>query len=157
MTPQRAISLPLTPSFLHKTPAHTPNHRPYANNATQKRVVRGAHLKSELCFLAPSLPNDCDINVFGDLIDCEDGNLKKIQKEATLGLSAGKWFLIKGDKQNYRLLFVHSVDMRTNPQLIARCECGHEIRGKAVDKTYMTQFDVPNDKVIRSIELNAEL
>jgi hypothetical protein len=115
------------------------------------------YLKSESCFLAPSLPNDCDINVFGDLIDCEDDNLKKIQKEATLSLSAGKWFLIKGDKKNYRLLFVHSVDMRTNPQLIARCECGHEIRGKAVDKTYMTQFDVPNDKVIRSIELNAEL
>ena len=56
------MSLPLTPSFLHKTPAHTPNHRPYANNATQKRVVRGAlHYFSEhysYCSpLSPTLPD----------------------------------------------------------------------------------------------------
>ena len=40
------MCLPLTPSFLKKNPAHNPNHRRYADNTTQKRVVRGAPLYS---------------------------------------------------------------------------------------------------------------
>lgn len=47
--------------------------------------------------------------------------------------------------------------MRDKPKLIAECECGFVISGKATSKTYMTSFDVPKDKTIKNIILDAEL
>jgi hypothetical protein len=103
------------------------------------------------------LVNDVHIDVTGELSEIEERNLDEIQKRVTLSMSSGKAFLSHSDKKNYRILYVHRVDMRDKPKLIAESECGLVISGKATSKTYMTSFDVPINKSIKSITLDAEL
>jgi len=100
---------------------------------------------------------DVRIDVTGELSEVEEKNLDEIQKRVTLSMSSGKAFLSHSDRKNYRILYVHRVDMRDKPKLIAESECGLVISGKATSKTYMTSFDVPINKSIKSITLDAEL
>jgi len=103
------------------------------------------------------LVNDVHIDVAGELSEIKERNLDEVQKRVTLSMSSGKVFLAHSDKKHYRILYVHRVDMRCKPKLIAKSECGLVISGKATSKTYMTSFDVPINKSIKSITLDAEL
>ena len=130
---------------------------PKYENIAESYLYLDSILESEPSNAIKKLVNDVHIEVDGELSEIKERNLEEIQKRVTLSMSSGKAFLAHSDKKNYRILYVHRVDMRDKPKLIAESECGLVISGKATSKTYVTSFDVPINKSIKSIALDSEL
>jgi len=131
---------------------------PNYQNINKSYLYLNSEIELDQELLREKLSNDVEINIDGNLVDIDDGlDMNNIQKNVILSVSSGKWFLVSRDNKNYRILFVHDVDMRDHPRLVAKCKCGFEIKGKATSKTYMTSFDIPNGKTVNEVILDAEL